>query len=76
MTPILLDRTIKSSHFLRENQQSEIVYKNSAGSSQLGMINQIDVARILFIFVCVRVCVLFYYWLSHFIAIVHRWIIG
>ena len=38
--------------------------------------NQIDVARIVFIFVCVRVCVLFCYWLSHVIAIVHRWIIG
>ena len=38
--------------------------------------NQIDVARIVFIFVCVRVCVLFCYWLSHVIAIAHRWIIG
>ena len=38
--------------------------------------NKIDVARIVFIFVCVRVCVLFCYWLSHFTAIVHRWIIG
>ena len=38
--------------------------------------NQIDVADIVFIFVFVRVCVLFCYWLSHFIAIVHRWIIG
>ena len=37
--------------------------------------NQIDVARIVF-FVCVRVCVLFCYWLSHVIAIAHRWIIG
>ena len=113
-------------------QQSEIVSKNSAGSSQLGWFtgpmcymstpigkkrkrkeksalkliktnqqvkhciriknllfvntntnhvpksgyNQIDVARIVFIFVCVRVCVLFCYWLSHVIAIAHRWIIG
>ena len=38
--------------------------------------NQIDVARIVFIVVCVRVCVLFCYWLSHVIAIAHRWIIG
>ena len=38
--------------------------------------NQIDVARIVFIFVCVRVCVLFCYWLSHVYAIAHRWIIG
>ena len=34
--------------------------------------NRIDVAHIVFIFVCERVCVLFCYWLSHFIAIVHR----
>ena len=35
MTPILLDRTIKGSHS-SVKQQSEIVSKNSAGSSQLG----------------------------------------